>query len=106
MISKSSHLWVFKELLRSDMYILKNTIADQVVNLIIWLSSMLIVNSYLMPAFGLSAGYSTFILAGLCASAGLFGVFPSVANMVSDFNGEHFSRKLGRQFLFFLLRQR
>jgi ABC-2 type transport system permease protein len=84
----STSFKVFIELLRTDLYILKNTLFDQMFNLFIWMSSTLVVNSYLMPAFGLSPTYSTFILAGLCASAGLFGVFPSVATMVSDFDGD------------------
>jgi ABC-2 type transport system permease protein len=85
---KTSSLHVFKELLHTDLYILKGTIFDQALNLLIWMSSMTLVNTYLMPAFGLSAEYSAFILAGLCASAGLFGVFPSVATMISDFEGD------------------
>ncbi|MGC2310567.1 MAG: ABC transporter permease [Candidatus Babeliaceae bacterium] len=88
MLFKTSNLQIFKELLRTDLYILKGTILDQIINLLIWISSMILVNSYLMPAFGLSTTYSAFILAGLCASAGLFGVFPSVAVMVSDFEGD------------------
>lgn len=85
---KLSPWHVFKELLFTDLYILKNTIGDQIINLMIWITSMTLVNSYLMPAFGLSTEYSAFILAGLCASAGLFGVFPSVVAMVSDFEGD------------------
>ena len=88
MISKNKSWHVFKELLRTDLHILKGTILDQVINLFIWMSTMLLVNSYLMPAFGLSAGYAPFMLTGLAASAGLFGIFPSVALMVSDFEGD------------------
>lgn len=85
---KPSYMFIFKELLRTDLHILKSTVLDQMINLLIWVSTMMLVNSYLMPSFGLSAGYSSFILAGLCASAGLFGVFPNVVTMISDFEGD------------------
>ncbi|MFI5333017.1 MAG: ABC transporter permease [Candidatus Babeliales bacterium] len=85
---KPSNFLVFKELLWTDLHILKGTVLDQTINLMIWISTMTLVNSYLMPSFGLSAGYSVFILAGLCASAGLFGVFPNVVAMISDFEGD------------------
>ncbi len=88
MITTKSNLRVFVELLRTDLYILKGTVLDHMLNLLIWMSSMTLVNSYLMPSFGLSTTYSSFLLAGLCASAGLFGIFPSVAAMVSDFEGD------------------
>jgi ABC-2 type transport system permease protein len=41
-----------------------------------------------MPAFGIATSYSSFMLAGLCASAGLFGIFPSVAAIASDLEGD------------------
>ncbi|MBI2775600.1 ABC transporter permease [Candidatus Dependentiae bacterium] len=88
MFLRKDQFQVLKELLATDLYILKGTVRDQVINLCIWMISMTVVNSYLMPAFGLSLEYSAFILAGLCASAGLFGIFPSVANLVSDFKGD------------------
>ena len=88
MLIQSLSFKTFKELLKTDLYILKGTIVDQVINLMIWTCANLLVTGYLMPAFGLSVAYGPFILAGFCASAGLFGVFPSVAGMVSDFEGD------------------
>jgi len=87
-MQKVSVLHVFKQLLRTDLYILKGTVADQIFNLAIWMSTQVAVNTYLMPAFGITPDYGSFILAGLCASAGLFGVFPSVATLISDFQGD------------------
>lgn len=83
-----TNFYVFKELLLTDLSIFKNTFYDRLINLTIWISSMIIINRYLMPAFGLSTTYGNFILAGLVASAGLFEVFPSVVNLVADFEGD------------------
>lgn len=78
----------FKELLRTDLKIFKQTFSDKVINLGIWVALNALITAYLMPAFGLSLDYTNFLIAGLCASAGLFEVFPSVVNVVSDLEGD------------------
>lgn len=78
----------FKELLRTDLKIFKQTFGDKLFDLGIWVSTVAFVNSYLMPAFGLSPAYTNFIIAGLCASAGLFEVWPSAVNIISDLDGD------------------
>ena len=88
MLQKHSYLSVFKELLLTDLHILRGTLFDQMFNLIIWASTQIIVASYLMPLLGMSSAFSSFMLVGLCASAGLFGIFPNVALMISDFEGD------------------
>ena len=82
------YFYLFKDLLFTDFAVLKQVVVDQVINLMIWVICNVLVISYLMPSFGLSESYGSFILAGLCASAGLFGVFPSVVNLISDFEGD------------------
>jgi ABC-2 type transport system permease protein len=42
-----------------------------------------------MPSFGLSKDYGNFMLASLVASAGLFEAFPSIVNLISDFEGNN-----------------
>jgi ABC-2 type transport system permease protein len=55
----------------------------------IWIAATLLVTSYLLPSFGLSHNYGTFILASLIGSAGLFEVFPSVVNLITDLEGDN-----------------
>lgn len=71
-------------LLKTDFTIFKRTIIDKIINLIIWVSSIAWVTTYLMPAFGLDPDYCTFLVVGLIASAGLFEVFSSVTRIISD----------------------
>lgn len=78
---------VFKELLYTDLLILKHTIVDKLIDLFIWIVTMVLVNTYLMPAFGLSQDYSGFLIASLIGSAGLFEVYTSATNLISDFGG-------------------
>ncbi len=79
---------VFVQLLLTDLTILKQVIWDKLINLCIWVSSIALVFTYLMPLLGLGGTFSSFMLAGLCASAGLFDVFPSAVNFVSDLEGD------------------
>ena len=83
-----SYVYIFKELLRTDLKVFKQVIPDRLINLLIWVTIMITVNGYLLPSFGLSASYGSFILAGLAVSAGLFEVFPSVVALVTDFEGD------------------
>lgn len=87
-MSTMSYLRIVKELLRTDFKVLKQVIPDKLINLFVWVTIMIVVNSYLLPSFGLSATYGSFILAGLSVGAGLFEVFPSVVSLVTDFEGD------------------
>jgi len=78
----------FKQLLLTDLLILRSMILDKVINLLIWVVSNCLIFGYLMPAFGLTSSYSGFILAGLSASAGMFEVFPGASAMINDFEGD------------------
>lgn len=82
------YMKTFWYLLLTDLTVFKQNIRHQVLDMLIWASTITLVFTYLMPAFGLSAGYSGFMIASLCASGSLFNIFPSVMNLVDDFEGE------------------
>lgn len=84
----SSYISVFKHLLITDLTIFRQVIVDKVVNSIIWAGSTLVVMEYLLPGLRGGIGYGSFMVAGSCASIGLFEVFPSVMELVTDFEGE------------------
>lgn len=86
MYSYLNTLWY---LLLTDYKIFKRTILDKVVDLTIWILTMVWVTVYLMPAFGLEHSYGGFMIASLLASAGLFEQFNSAVNLVSDFEGNN-----------------
>lgn len=85
LLSYSKIIW---QLLKSDFVVFKKTVLDKLIDLFIWLITMEWVFAYLMPSFGLSQDYASFMVAGLAASAGLFEVFPAVMELVGDINGE------------------
>lgn len=76
-------------LLKTDLMLFKQTIWDKLIDLFIWVVSMVLVTTYLMPAFGLEQSYGAFIIASLVGSAGLFELFASATNLISDFEGNN-----------------
>ena len=78
----------FKELLLTDLRAFKSIIIDKLIDLGIWVITTVAVTSYLFPAFGMSPDFGPFTLVGLCASAGLFEVFPSIMALISDFEND------------------
>ncbi len=77
------------KLLRTDLEIFKQTIGDKLIDLFIWIVTMVLVTTYLMPSFGLAVAYTGFLVASLVVSAGLFEVYGSVTNLVSDFESNN-----------------
>lgn len=82
----TSLLW---KLLRTDLEIFKQTIGDKLIDLFIWIVTMVLVTAYLMPSFGLTTAYTGFLIASLVVSAGLFELYASVTNLISDFDGNN-----------------
>src|SRR5579885_3453477 len=79
---------VFKNLLKIDLKLFGEIIWNKVIDLFIWVVCTLLIMGYVMPLLGLTNDYGVFQLAGLVASAGLFEFFPSVMNLVADFEGD------------------
>jgi ABC-2 type transport system permease protein len=83
----ATYLPLMGALLRTDLEIFKQTIWGKLIDLFIWIVTMVFVTTYLMPSFGLAQAYTGFLVASLVASAGLFELYTSVTNLVSDFEG-------------------
>ncbi len=87
-----SQLWsykhTFKELIKTDLLVLRPQILGKIIDLFIWIITIVLVNAYIMPFFGVSAEYGVFMLASSAASAGLFEIWPSVTVFISDLEGE------------------
>ncbi len=78
----------FFQLLLTDFFVFKQAIVGKIINVVIWIATTVTIATYIMPSFGLSKSYGPFLLAGSCASAGLFELFPSVVALVNDLNGD------------------
>lgn len=88
-MSLHSYTKTFLALLETDFKIYKRTVKDKLINVFIWILTIVLVTAYLMPFFGLHKSYIPFTCASLIASAGLFEIFPSAANFISDLEGNN-----------------
>ena len=82
-----SYVPLMWNLLRTDLELFKRTIWSKLFDLFIWIVTMVLVTTYLMPSFGLSTSYAGFLIASLVVSAGLFELYASVTNLIGDFEG-------------------
>jgi len=83
-----SYFHVVKELVKTDLKIFRKIAVNKWIDVFIWVVSMLLVFAYIMPAFGLAADYGGFMIASVCASAGLTTSFGYIAGLVADFEGD------------------
>lgn len=71
-----------------DLLIFKHTFIDTLIDKAIWASITTIVISYIMPHFGLSAGYGLFQFGSILATIGLFELFATTFRFVADLEGD------------------
>ncbi len=79
---------LMKQLLYTDYLLFKRIFGTKLIDVSIEVVTVVAVAGYLLPAFGIDIAYGSFMVAGMCATAGLFEVFPSVMNLVADFEGD------------------
>lgn len=83
-----SYMHVIKELVRTDLKIFKKIAVNKWIDMFIWISTMVLVFAYIMPAFGLQQSYGAFMVASMCSTAGLFQSFSYLAELVADIEGD------------------
>lgn len=78
---------VLTALVKTDLQVLLQVMKDRFIDLLIWVTTTILVAAYLLPAFGMNASFGPFLAAGTVTSAALFQVFPAVMQLISDFEG-------------------
>ena len=87
-MQKISYINISKNLIETDLIIFRQMFVDKFIDLSIWIVLTTIVTSYIMPYFGLTTDFGVFQLGGLIAAAGLFELYASTIDLVSDFEGD------------------
>lgn len=87
-MNKKFYFTVFKDLIICDLQVFKQTFLDKYIDLTIWVIMTIGVMGYIMPFFGLSHDFGTFQLGGVIAATGLFELYSSAIDLVSDFEGD------------------
>ncbi|MCL5874962.1 MAG: ABC transporter permease [Candidatus Dependentiae bacterium] len=83
-----SYLQIYKELIYTDLLTFRKNFFGKYIDLTIWVVLTIVVMGYIMPYFGLSYDFGVFQLGGVIAATGLFEVYSSVIDLVSDFEGD------------------
>ncbi|MBM3886537.1 ABC transporter permease [Candidatus Dependentiae bacterium] len=82
------YLRITKELLITDLMLMKQKLFDTIVNTLIWVSSVTAIATYILPSLGITKAYSGMILIGTIASASVFECFGNTSVMVADLDGD------------------
>ncbi|MBP6869761.1 ABC transporter permease [Candidatus Babeliales bacterium] len=85
---KNSYFNVCKNLILSDLIIFKQMFIDKFIDVTIWVILTIFVTGYIMPSFGLQADFGVFQFGGILAAVGLFELYSSVVDFVSDLQGD------------------
>ncbi len=82
-------LWMitFSQIVYREIIVFIKIIRSKFIDLIIMLTTNVLVFTYLMPYFGLKTGYGAFLIAGLIPVIGLFEVMPRTNQMIVDISG-------------------
>jgi len=83
-----SYAHVIKELVKTDLKIFRKIAVNKWIDMFIWITTMILVFAYIMPAFGLTKSYGAFMVATMCSTAGLFQSFSYLAELVADIEGD------------------
>lgn len=84
MNSKISYWHVFKNLLLLDLKVFKKHYFNKLIDLAIYITVILSITVYILPAFGLAESYSLIMVSGLIASIGIMELYPNSISLAID----------------------
>lgn len=84
-----SYLKTFWALLKTDFAIVNKNIVNDIIDVFIWISLISIVFTYIFPQLGMSKDFGGLALVGTIASCGIFDIWSTTANYLSDLEGNN-----------------
>lgn len=87
-MNKLLTLKVMAELVKIELKIFKQNFTDKIIDAGIWVTLTIIVNSYIMPYFGLASNFGPFQFGSILAAIGLFELYGTIVGLVSDIDGD------------------
>lgn len=82
------YIKLMKELLITDLMIMRQKLKDTIFNTLIWSVSFTLAATYVLPFLGMTRSYSSMVLIGSIVSCGIFEIFSNTSIMVADITGE------------------
>lgn len=86
-MNMQNYLMTCKNLIWADLLVFKQSFFDKIIDISIWAILTILVTEYVMPFFGL-ANFGLFQFGGIIAAVGLFELYASVVDLVSDLEGD------------------
>lgn len=83
-----SYLKICSNLILADLLIFRKFFIDKCIDLMIWIALTVFVTGYVMPYFGLQDNFGMFQLGGIFPAVGLFEMYSSIVDFVSDLQGD------------------
>lgn len=83
-----SYFQVCAHLIKADLACFKQNVIDKLIDLTIWVTIVMINTEYIMPYFGLASTFGPIQLGGVLAAVGLFELYSSTIELVSDYEGD------------------
>lgn len=87
-MNKNSYFSVCKNLIASDLILLRQSFLNKFIDITIWVVLTIFVTGYIMPYFGLADTFGVFQLGGVIAAVGLFELYISTVDLLVDFEGD------------------
>ena len=84
----ADYLRLMWQLIRADLIVYRKGYFAKLIDYAIWVLISVVVLGYLMTDFGLDSRYGAFTAATMAGVAGVMSVYPCVANLVMDLEGE------------------
>jgi hypothetical protein len=82
------YIRLIKELLITDLIIMKQTISGTIINTLIWAGCVTAVSTYVFPQLGMTQAYGSMALISAIGSCGVFEIFGNTSVMVADLDGD------------------
>ena len=79
---------LFKELLITDLILMKEKLSNTLINTLTVITTVTLATTYIFPLMGLGGGYASMFLIGFIVSCGIFESFGNTATMVADIEGD------------------
>jgi hypothetical protein len=82
------YLQITKELLITDMILMRQKLIDTITNTLIWVSSTAAIATYVLPYLGITQAYGSMTLIASIVSCGVFECFGNTSMTISDLDGD------------------
>ncbi len=87
---------IFLQLLKTELFLIRKSFWDKVLNATIWSSTTIIVAAYILPLFGINKSFGVIQAVGVIISVVGFELYPSISKFFADLEGDgHINYRLG-----------